>query len=68
MQILKFSTGDRLLMKKKHPCGKDTFSVLRAGSDVRIKCDGCGRDMTIPRESVEKIMIVGYSNTVEITI
>jgi hypothetical protein len=43
-------------MKKKHPCGKDTFSVLRAGSDVRIKCDGCGRDMTIPRESVEKMI------------
>ena len=56
MQIIKFSVGDRLLMKKKHPCGADTFSVMRTGSDVRIKCDGCGRDMTFPRESVEKMI------------
>ena len=56
MQIIKFSVGDRLLMKKKHPCGAETFSVMRTGSDVRIKCDGCGRDMTFPRESVEKMI------------
>ena len=56
MQIIKFSVGDHLLMKKKHPCGADTFSVMRTGSDVRIKCDGCGRDMTFPRESVEKMI------------
>ena len=23
--------GDKLLMKKKHPCGADVFSVLRIG-------------------------------------
>ena len=56
MQIIRFSVSDRLLMKKKHPCGSDSFSVLRTGSDVRIKCDGCGRDMTLPRESVEKMI------------
>ena len=56
MQIIRFSVGDRLLMKKKHPCGSDSFSVLRTGSDVRIKCDGCGRDMTFPRQSVEKMI------------
>ena len=56
MQIIRFSVGDRLLMKKKHPCGADTFSVLRTGSDIRIKCDGCGRDMTFSRESVEKMI------------
>lgn len=54
MEILKLSVGDRLLMKKKHPCSCDVFSVLRIGSDVRIKCTGCGRDLTIPRESLEK--------------
>ena len=35
--------GDKLLMKKKHPCGANTFSVLRIGIDFRLKCDGCGR-------------------------
>ena len=28
--------GDRLLMKKKHPCGAETFTVLRVGMDFRL--------------------------------
>ena len=35
MQIVRFSVGDRLIMKKKHPCQSDVFTVLRVGSDVR---------------------------------
>lgn len=54
MKIVKFNVGDRLIMKKKHPCGSDTFTVARTGSDVRIICVGCGRDLTLPRTSVEK--------------
>ena len=56
MNIIKLSQGDRLIMKKKHPCSSDSFSVVRIGSDVRIKCDGCGRDMTFPRETLEKMI------------
>ena len=56
MQIIKFSVGDQLFTKKKHPCGADCFTVLRIGSDVRIRCDGCGRDLTLPREAVEKMI------------
>ncbi len=54
MNIPKFDTGDKLELKKKHPCGSNCFTVLRCGSDVRIICDGCGRDMTLPREKIEK--------------
>ncbi len=56
MQIVKFSSGDRLVMKKKHPCGADVFVVLRTGSDVRVSCSGCGRDLTFPREALEKMI------------
>ena len=60
----KFSHGDSLIMKKKHPCGADTFKVLRAGSDVRIVCLGCGRDITLEREAVEKMIkrVVPFSD------
>ena len=54
MKIAKFQTGDILRMKKKHPCGSFEFKVMRAGSDVRLICTGCSRDITLPRESVEK--------------
>lgn len=56
MQIIRFAVGDRLLMKKKHPCSSDVFHVMRVGSDVRLVCTGCGRDMTFPREALEKMI------------
>lgn len=54
MQIMKFSVGDIAEMKKTHPCGSSTFTVMRVGSDVRIICTGCGRDLTLDRIKFEK--------------
>ncbi len=54
MQILKLSVGDLLEMKKPHPCGSKKFKVMRVGSDVRVICEGCGRDMTLDRIKLEK--------------
>ena len=54
MDIIKFEVGDILLMKKPHPCGEHKFRVLRIGSDIRILCLGCGRDVTVPRVKLEK--------------
>ena len=52
--ILQLSPGDRLELKKPHPCGTRIFRVLRAASDVRIVCEGCGRDRMIERIKLEK--------------
>lgn len=46
--------GDKLLMKKKHPCGCDTFTVLRIGMDFRLRCDGCSHEVMVPRQKAEK--------------
>ncbi len=54
MQIIKLAVGDVLELKKPHPCGEKLFKVLRVGSDVRIICQGCGRDMTLDRIKLEK--------------
>ena len=56
MNIIQFDTEDVLVLKKKHPCGSDSFRVARRGSDVRIICVGCGRDLTLPREKLEKMI------------
>lgn len=48
------SVGDKLIMKKSHPCGGNTFSVLRVGMDFKIKCDSCGHEVMLPRVKVEK--------------
>ena len=52
--ILQLSPGDRLELKKPHPCGGRVFRVMRAASDVRIICEGCGRDRMIERIKLEK--------------
>ena len=54
MEIKQFAVGDILEMKKPHPCGAKQMQVLRVGSDIRVICVGCKRDMTIAREKLEK--------------
>ena len=46
--------GDTLYMKKKHPCGATTFTVLRIGMDFKIRCDGCGHEIMAPRVKIER--------------
>ncbi|MBE6606283.1 MAG: DUF951 domain-containing protein [Ruminococcaceae bacterium] len=53
-KIIKISLGDILEMKKPHPCGENRMKVLRVGSDIRIKCEKCSRDVTVARIKLEK--------------
>lgn len=52
--IVQFKINDILKMKKKHPCSSDTFKVLKCGTDVKIECTNCKRELIIPREKLEK--------------
>ena len=54
IEILKINVGDTLELKKPHPCGNKLFKVMRVGSDVRIACLECGRDLTLDRIKLEK--------------
>lgn len=54
MQIIPLHTNDRIQLKKNHPCGGNTFVILRVGSEVRVKCETCARDMTVDRVKLEK--------------
>ena len=46
--------GDRVRLKKAHPCGSQDWDVLRVGMDFRLKCCGCGHLILVPRKLVEK--------------
>ncbi|MDW7670719.1 MAG: DUF951 domain-containing protein [Bacillota bacterium] len=48
------NVGDRVTLKKAHPCGSKQFTILRTGADFRIKCEGCGHDIWIARPNLEK--------------
>jgi hypothetical protein len=46
--------GDILTMKKSHPCGGNTFTVLRVGMDFKLRCNTCGHEIMGRRSKIEK--------------
>ena len=46
--------GDILELKKAHPCGGNTFEIVRTGMDFRMKCLTCGTQIWIFRVKLEK--------------
>ena len=54
MPIIPIKVGDTLELKKPHPCGEKRFLVMRTGSEVRVVCVGCGRDMSLDRVKLER--------------
>lgn len=55
-EIKVFYPGDILNMKKNHACGDNAkkMLVIMVGSDVKVKCISCEREMIIPRVKLEK--------------
>ncbi|MBP8855282.1 MAG: DUF951 domain-containing protein [Oscillospiraceae bacterium] len=46
--------GDVIITKKPHPCGTNSFDVLRVGMDFKIRCKGCQHEVMVPRAKIEK--------------
>ena len=46
--------GDVLELKKDHPCASRRWEVLRVGMDFKLRCEGCGHELMLPRSKVEK--------------
>ena len=41
-------------LKKEHPCGSKRWQVLRVGMDFKMRCQGCGHEVMLPRSKAEK--------------
>ena len=59
--------GDILELKKEHPCGSRRWQVLRVGMDFKLRCQGCGHELMLPRskaeKNIKKILRTGEENT-----
>ena len=44
----------RVELKKQHPCGSKVLKILRVGMDIKLRCEGCGHELMLPRSKVEK--------------
>lgn len=49
-----YNIGTKVIMKKPHPCGTNSWEIVRVGADIKIKCLGCGRTLMLPRVEFNK--------------
>ncbi len=55
MNKLEYDLGDIIEMKKEHPCHKSKeWKIIRMGADIRIKCQGCGTSVMMPRQEFDR--------------
>ena len=45
----KLYLGDQVQMRKPHPCGGDSWEIVRVGADIGLLCETCGRRVLLPR-------------------
>jgi len=46
--------GDRVRLRKPHPCGGDTWTIVRVGADVGLVCCTCGQRILLTRRAFER--------------
>jgi hypothetical protein len=60
---MKYNIGDRIITRKKHVCGSDTWIVERMGAEVRIKCAKCGREVMMLKMELDRKIKEVHSET-----
>lgn len=46
--------GDIVQLRKIHPCGGDTWRVVRLGAEIGMRCLTCERKAMLPRAEFER--------------
>ena len=52
-----FKAGDRLTLKKKHPCGGSEWGIYRIGADVRLICLTCEHRMKLSLKDAQRLTV-----------
>lgn len=54
MAAVDLRIGDRIALRKAHPCGSQEWRVVRIGADIGLVCAGCGHRIMMDRLDVER--------------
>jgi hypothetical protein len=46
--------GDRIRLRRAHPCGSHDWDVVRLGADIGLVCTGCRHRILMDRLTVER--------------
>ena len=61
MENKEYTIGTKVIMKKQHPCGANSWEITRLGADIKIKCLNCTRSLFMPRiefnKKIKKIVL-----------
>jgi len=49
-----WAVGEVVRLRKAHPCGSDTWTVVRLGADIGLRCTGCARKVMVPRSQLAR--------------
>jgi hypothetical protein len=52
--IVPIKTGDVVRLKKPHPCGENSWEVVRVGMDIGLRCRGCDRKVMLVRSEFDR--------------
>ena len=53
---MEYSIGDKVELKKPHPCGSKIWEITRVGVDFKFKCENCSHIIVIQREKALKMI------------
>ena len=45
---------DVVELRKAHPCGGNTWRIVRLGADIGVRCTSCNRRVLIGRSELER--------------
>jgi len=62
---LELRVGDRIRLRKQHPCGSHDWAVVRLGADIGLICDGCRHRILMDRLDVERRFVIFVSRAAE---
>ncbi|MCK8625090.1 DUF951 domain-containing protein [Apilactobacillus xinyiensis] len=51
-----YDLHDVVEMKKPHPCGTNSWEIIRMGADIKLECQNCGHIIMLSRREFEKKM------------
>ena len=57
MPPVPFRLGDRLELRRRHPCGGTAWDVDRLGADIGLRCATCGRHVLLERRALERRLV-----------
>ena len=55
--VLPLLLGDVVRLRRRHPCGGETWRIDRLGADIGLRCLTCDRHVLIDRPALERRIV-----------